>query len=316
MTSMKMPFVAEWLRQRQRWLLIGGLVVIASAVLVALGQVLAAIMAVIVGALWLEIEQHNLRARVLAQQLVQGLISNKIEVPRGAWGELCRAINTITQEQRRQEHLRRPSLHVLAEDQLRVLLEINPAGLETQRVVAVLLVSCGSAQPRANQRRVLGEWQTLAKVTQSLARQHGALLQPCGDAILLAFGALQQRPIEAALVSAITAADALRTELAGVPLAIAITSGSVNVTTLPGLGCCIIGEPVERAMQIKRLALAAPSFHMLCDESAYYALRRYEEPAWRPTEFRIPSDHGQTQVVYGAPVRGAATIRDLNSHIT
>lgn len=304
MTSMKMPIVAAWLRQWQRgvWIVVG--VTGACGLLLALGQVLAAALAVIVGGLLLEIEQRNARTRMLAQRLVVGHGVEKIEVPRGAWGELCRAINTLVQEQRQQEQLRFVAPQPLPEDTLRALLDAAPPGTGTQRVVAVLLVSCIGVQPaRANQRHTLNDWQALAQASQSLAQQHGALLQPCGDAIMLALGALHPCPIDVALASAVAAAQQLRTnwhtDSRRVPLAISITSGVVTVTTLPGLGCCIIGEPVEQAIQIKRLALAAPSYSMLCDESAYFALRR-REATWRPTEFRVASSTGHTQVVYGA----------------
>ncbi len=188
---------------------------------------------------------------------------------------------------------------------MRALIEGTLPGAGKQRMVAILLVSCVGQQPsRRGQHVSVSTWQALANATQSLARQHSALLQPCGDAIMLAFGAFTERPIELSLLAAVSAAEGLRTNWQSVgtaPLAISVTSGSATVTTLPGLGYCVLGAPIEQAIQIERLALTSPYYRLLCDEGAYYALRQHGSSSWRPTEFRIQSVEGRPQVVYGAP---------------
>lgn len=290
--------MAEHDRQRQVQLAaIYTSVLIATVVLLVFGQLLAALLVVIVGALVLEIERRNRRARALAQQLVAGQALEKLEVPTGAWGELCRAINTVVQERRVQEHSR--TTFRLASDRTGQV-------ANDQRTVAVLLVSCVPNHTRtADPESSVMIWRALASATERLAQAHGALLQPCGDAIMLVFGAHGDRPIEDSLLAAEVAAESLsktwRIKQRG-PLAMSMSSGIGVVASLPGLGCCVLGAPVEQAVQIERLALASPYYRLLCDESAYYALRHHGTTTWRPTEFRIRSGDGRAQVVYGSSV--------------
>lgn len=300
---MKVPLAAEWLRQRHgRFITISLSVLAASTMLVALNQVLAALLVVVVGALVLELEQRNARARALAERLVAGQVLEKLEVPRGAWGELCRAINTIVQEQRTQDRLHAAAPHMLADDSVRTLIDGSSAGVGTQRTVAILLVSCmGNPAQATRHRPSVSAWQALAHAAQSVARQHGALLQPCGDAIMLVFGAFTERPLPASLLAALGSSNAVRAawQHTGTALAMSVTTGNVMITTLPGLGCCVIGAPIEHAIQIERLAVASPYYQLLCDETAYYAMRHHYDSLLQPTEFRIQTDNGRPQIVYG-----------------
>ena len=303
--NMDVSRVADWLRQRQsRWLIALG-VTLTVVALMLLGQALASLLAVIVGVLLLELEQRNERTRLLARQLIARQTLEKQEVPQGSWGELCRAINALVQEQRMQDRLRTALPGSLPANGVRAMIKGELCG-DTQRTVAVLLIGgagAGQAQAGRECRPSLAAWQTLANASQLIAQQHGALLQPCGDAIMLVFGAFSEHPVAHSLLAAVAAAEGLRTAWQGHivhPLAFGITSGTVTVTTLPGLGCCVLGSPVEQALHIERLAIASPFYRMLCDETAYYALRRYAHQTWRPTEFRIQSSEGRPQVVYGA----------------
>ncbi|MBC8163763.1 MAG: hypothetical protein H7Z42_21355, partial [Roseiflexaceae bacterium] len=230
-------------------------------------------------------------------RLAAGQTLEKLEVLQGGWGDLCRAINGLVQEQREQERLRIAPTGLAADAQ---------PGAGTQRTVAILLIGCASISPGYGQTRrpSILAWQALANATRQIAQHHGALLQPCGDAIMLVFGTRGERPVDDSLLAAVAAAERLRSawqraDNSGA-LAFSITSGSVTVTTLPGLGCCVLGTPVEQALHIERLALASPFYHTLCDEAAYYALRRQQLQHWQPTEFRIQSPEGRPQVVYGA----------------
>lgn len=306
MRNMKVSGMADRLRQRQlRWI-IALSVTLTALGLMAFGQALASLLAVIVGALLLELEQRNQRARLLAQQLVAGQTLEKLEVPQGAWGELCRAINALVQEQRMQDRLRAASPASLPADGIRAMIEGGLPGGGTQRIVAILLIggaATGLSQAGRDRRPSVQAWQALANASQAIAQRHGALLQPCGDAIMLVFGAFSEQPVDSSLLAAVAAAEGLRMAWRGqatTPLAFSVTSGSVTVTTLPGLGCCVLGSAVEQALQIERLALASPFYRMLCDEAAYYALRRHASQTWRPTEFRIQSSAGRPQIVYGA----------------
>ena len=301
---MKVPLTAEWLRQRHgRFLGISLSMLAASTLLIALNQVLAALLVVVVGALVLELEQRNARARALAERLATRQALEKFEVPRGAWGELCRAINTIVQEQRTHDRLHAATPHTLADDSVRALIDGSSAGMGTQRTVAILLVSCmGSPSQAMRQTRPsVSTWQALAHAAQSTAREQGALLQPCGDAIMLVFGAFAERPLPESLLAALGSGDTLRTawQHTGATLAMSVTTGNVMVTNLPGLGCCVIGAPIEHAIQIERLAVASPFYRLLCDETAYYAIRHHYDSPLHPTEFRIQTDSGRPQIVYG-----------------
>lgn len=302
---MKVSKLAGWVRRREsRWVLVCVSGIAAAALFAAIGQPIAAALVVIVGVLLLDIEQRNARVRHLAQHLVLGHPLEKLEVPRGAWGELCRAINTMVQEQRLQEKLRASGAASLPEAGVRALFDGSLPGGGSQRTAAVLMVSClGPTVRRSPLHPPISAWQALADSAQATAQQYGALLQPCGDAIMLVFGAFTDLTPEVSLLAAVSAADSLRASWRGSPLALSITSGVVAITSLPGLGYCAIGDPVEQAVQIERIALSSSSYGMLCDMSAYYALRRHAQHPWQPTEFRIQSRDGHPQIVYGMPTR-------------
>jgi hypothetical protein len=291
-----------------RFILLGIALVIGSIGLIAVGQPLAALLVVIVGVLLADIEHRNARTRALAQHIVTGESLEKLEVPAGAWGDLCRAINRLVQEQRLQARLRTIAPQTLPDDGVRAFIDGTLPSAGETRAVAVLMLSCSSGPRRLESRgrhSALAAWQLLADATQRVAYQHNAMLQPCGDAIMLVFGAFAERPLELTLRDALDAAESLREwwresdSTLGKLLAISVTSGPALVTTLPGLGCCVLGSPVEQAIQIERLALTSPYYRLLCDESSYYTLRRDSDNTWRPTEFRIQSGEGRAQVVYG-----------------
>src|SRR5919202_473212 len=56
----------------------------------------------------------------------------------------------------------------------------------------------------------LAAWQALALAAQAAAEQYGALLQPCGDAVMLVFGAFEDRPSRQSLHDALAAADLIQ----------------------------------------------------------------------------------------------------------
>src|SRR6185312_1743070 len=88
---------------------------------------------------------------------------------------------------------------------------LAPAG--ERRLTAILLVSYAGrigADRERGQRATLTAWRALAHEAHQQAQDHGALLQPCGDAIMLAFGAFREQPIGASLGAALAAAEALR----------------------------------------------------------------------------------------------------------
>src|SRR5262249_40952820 len=126
-------------------------------------------------------------------------------------GELGRAVNGLMQAQRVQERRRALLPAPLPAEALQVLLggQLSTAG--EPRMAAMLLVSCADcAAHERNQRAALIAWRALAQDAYDLAQRHGALLQPCGGAILLAFGAFVDQPIGESLRAALAAAETLQ----------------------------------------------------------------------------------------------------------
>jgi hypothetical protein len=78
-----------------------------------------------------------------------------------------------------------------------------------------------------------------------------------------------------------------------------MASGTALVAMLPGLGYCVLGAPVDQVLTLGRLALGTPAFRLLCDESAYFALRRNAPQGWSLTSLRLPGEAGKPQPVYG-----------------
>src|SRR5919204_267558 len=59
-------------------------------------------------------------------------------------------------------------------------------------------------------RAALVAWQALAHAAQEEAQRHGALFQPCGDAVMLAFGAFEEQPAGESLRAALAVAESLQ----------------------------------------------------------------------------------------------------------
>jgi class 3 adenylate cyclase len=274
--------------------------------LVIVGQPVAAGLIPLIAGLLLVIEQRNARAQALARLIDARQMIDKLEVPPGAWGDLSRAINGLMQERRVEQRIRSLSAAALPNDAIEALLNGGLRRAAEPRHVAVLLVSFGGAHQLNPPARhaALQAWQALADAARQQAHMHDALLQPCGDTIMLVFGAFSDRPADAALHAALGAANALRriwSDIgvgAGKPLAISLAAGPALIAMLPGLGCCVLGTPVEQALQIERFALSAPHNRLLCSESAYYVLRRANGTGWSPTEYRALGSDGKTHVVY------------------
>ena len=137
------------------------------------------------------------------------------------------------------------------------------------------------------------------------AQRHGALLHPCGDAIMLAFGAFEEQSSGETLRTALAAAESLQRSWrdgaikAGGPLILSLASGRALAMALPGLGYCVLGAPVEQAVQLQHLARHARRLGLVCSEGVYYALRHANGAGWQPTELRIPLVGRPPQVVYG-----------------
>jgi class 3 adenylate cyclase len=278
----------------------------AAALLIWAGQLAAAALLALIVLLVRAIERRDQRAQALARLIADDQQSEKIEVPDGAWGELTRAVNGLLQERRVAERLRQALPAPLPLTAVHSLLggELMTAG--QSRPVAVLLVSAPARAPaweHGVRRGALVAWQALAQAAHEAAQRYGALLQPCGDAVMLVFGAFEERPAHESLRDALAAAALLqRGWLAysehGASLSLALASGYALAVALPGLGFCVVGGPVEHAVSLQQLAVHARRFGLMCSEEAYQSLRRDQSGAWQPTDLRVSIANRPPQVVY------------------
>jgi class 3 adenylate cyclase len=292
-------------RYLRRAALISGLAAI--ALLVWLHQPVGAALIPLVGLLLRKIERRNQFAHALAQQLAAGELAEKLEVSSGGWGELSRAVNGLLQEQRVQQRLRLALPAPLPQEAMRALLGGTLPTSGKPRMTAVLLVSYAhQALEQAEHAQTTASlaWQALACAAQQEAQRHGALLHPCGDAIMLAFGAFEEQSSGQSLRSALATADTLLRSWCpggstiGGPLILSLASGPALALALPGLGYCVVGAPVEQAVQLQHLAQRAGRQGLVCSEGVYYALRNAKDAGWQPTELRMPLPNRSPQIVY------------------
>jgi class 3 adenylate cyclase len=286
--------------------------ILTSLVCVWFGQFVAAALVPALALLLHALRERDQRARALALRIADGRTGEKVEVPGGAWGELARAINGLLQERRVERRLREALPEPLPLEAVQSLLggELMTEG--KSRPVAVLLVGAPVRAPaweRGVRHTGLAAWQALAREAHAAAQRYGALLQPCGDAVMLVFGAFEERTTRESLRDALDAADLIQrswrvADEGGPPLALALSSGYALTAALPGLGFCVVGTPVEQAVGLQQLATRARRFGLLCGEEAYQALRRdshaLRQPgaAWQPTDLRVSVANRPPQVVY------------------
>jgi class 3 adenylate cyclase len=279
----------------------GVALLIAAGLLLWLGQVAGAALLPMIGFLLLMLSRRDQRAREIARRIADGQFDQKLEVRHGAWGELDRAVNGLLQEQRIEDRLRAAQPAPLPKAAVLALLGGELPSEGERRMVAVLVASCATRAPllhERGQRAALQAWQALAHTAHELARHHGALLQPCGDAVMLVFGAFVEQSIGESLQAAQAAAEQLRTDWHGSPLALSLTIGSSLAAALPGLGFYVVGAPIGEAIELQQVARASRHYGLVCGESVYHALRQAPGGPWQPTELRLPAQRQGSQVIY------------------
>jgi class 3 adenylate cyclase len=293
------------LQYRIRFAALISICVIAGLVLILIGQFAALALLPLIVLLLLALDRRDRRAQALAARIADERQFDKLEVPHGAWGELARAVNGLLQERRVEQRLRAALPSPLPLEAVQSLLGGDLAAGGQSRAVAVLLISAPVRAPaweHGLRRDGLAAWQALALVAQEAAQQHGALLQPCGDAVMLVFGAFEDRPARESLRQALAAAALLqrswRANATPAPLALALATGHALAAALPGMGFCVVGAPVEQAVGLQQLAARARRSGLLCSEEAYHAFRRDDGAAWQPTDLRVSVANRPPQVVY------------------
>lgn len=289
-----------------RTLTIAGVFGVAAGLLIWAGQFAAVALVPLVFVLLRAIEARDQRAQSLALRLANADQVAKVEVPGGAWGDLARAVNGLLQERLVEQHMREALPAPLPLEAVQSLLGGDLLTQGQSRQVAVLLISAPVRAPAWEQgvrRAGVAAWQSLARAAHDTAQQYGALLQPCGDALMLVFAAFDERPVQASLHDALAAAAQIeqrwQADMAHVsPLALVLSSGYALAAALPGLGFSVVGAPVEQAVGLQQLALRARRFGLLCSEEAYQALRPGHGAEWQPTDLRVSLANRPPQVVY------------------
>ena len=270
------------------------------------GQLAASALIPLVALLAHAIERRDQRSQALARRIADRQDVEKIEVPSGAWGALARAVNGLLHERLLEQRLREALPAPLPIEAVHSLLGGDLLTQGQSRQVAVLLVGAPVRAPAWDQgvrRSGLVAWQALAHAAHDIAQGYGALLQPCGDAVMLVFGAFDDRTSSEALREALGAAEQLQrawqaTFVGAGPLALALASGYALAAALPGLGFCVVGAPVEQAVGLQQLALRARRSGLMCSEESYRSLRREQAAGWQPTDLRVSIANRPPQMVY------------------
>src|SRR6187401_204579 len=185
------------------------LFLIAGFVFILIGQFAALALLPPITVLLLALHRRDRRAQALAARIADDRQFDKLEVPHGPWGDLARAVNGLLQERRVEQRLRSALPSPLPLEAVQSLLGGDLAAGGQSRPVAVLLVGAPVRAPaweHGVRRGGLAAWQALALTAQQVAQQHGALLQPCGNAVMLVFGAFEDRPARESLRQALAAA--------------------------------------------------------------------------------------------------------------
>lgn len=304
-----LPWNIPSYRPGRRLLCYAGAFLVGIFLLIWLEQPIGLVLLLPIALLLIAIEQRDQRALMLAHRIASGRLTEKLEVQRGAWGELHRSVNGLLQERRIQQRICTALPMPLPQEAIQALLGGQlPDGRMTQ-VAAVLLISYTGRPPNNDEqacKTTLVAWQALAHAAQDEAQRHGALLQPCGDAILLAFGAFEEQHIGETLRAALDVADALQATWQqrgigiGGPLVLSLSVGHALAMLLPGLGYCLFGMPVEQAVHLHHTVRQSPHAGLVCSEGVYYALRRTSNDHWQPTELRPASPNSPPLIVYYA----------------
>ncbi len=296
------PFHGHW------WRIVIILILLPTCVVLIIfvpELVVPLILLVLVHLLWERVRiiyaMHDLAARIAA-----GNYNTKIEVQEGAWGALCHAVNTLLQQQRLYQHTR-SLLPFLPADVVARLPGSAHSPDGTPRMLTILVV--GYTETLGSQTDVthshIQALQRLSLIIQQQAELHNALLERCGDLILLAFGVFDEAPRTKTLRSALHTMHVLRRawdhRSPRGALTFSLASGDALAVALPGLGYTVIGSPVIHALQLQHLAITHPEYALLCSEEAYMTLRRLDNTNWLSTGLRMPYPGQPPQLVYALP---------------
>lgn len=218
------------------------------------GHYVTTVLVLTLAALFYRLKQLERKARSLAQR-IRDRQASKIEVQEGVWGELSRAVNGLLQDQRISQHVQAIQPQPIPNNALQAMLN-GSIELEKQknRLVAVLVVG----NPQLNDKTPdLPAWQVLGQICYDAAQQNNALLQPCGNALLLAFGCFEDQSISQSLQALVESIEYINQQWQQAgnqeQLSYNICQGPATTTLLPGLGYSLCGAPINEALGLWQL---------------------------------------------------------------
>lgn len=239
----------------------------------------------------------------LTMHIASGQPLSKIEVQEDALGALCHAVNNVLQQQRLYHHTQ-ALLPTLPTRATATLCRTHVPDEGISHTVTILVVGYTRATPRqpAATDQHIQALRNLSAVIQEQIETHHALLERYGDLFLMAFGAFDTIPLTTTNRQALQTAQALRqTWNSNSPrggLTFSLANGSALALVLPGLGYTMIGAPLQQALHIHQIALAHPSYSLLCSEECYVTLRHTIDTAWIVLPPRVLSPDQCDQAVY------------------
>jgi hypothetical protein len=288
----------QWPAQHWR---IGLLLVSALAALALLvrGQLLALALVLALSLLLGDRMRTRAWLRRIARRIEQRQPLAKLEVGRGTWGQLSRAINGLMQEQHSLLHRARLQPRALPTAALEYLYDETVPDEGWEREVAVLALGTREQGVPRHER-----WLLLAELATAEAEHHQALLLPCASGLQLVFGAVREQQLAVSLGRALSAAQTIAERYGEVTHsrpAAGLASGVVLATLAGGLGFSVVGTPVEQALALQQLALQRGAAQLLCDERDYLRLSQGSlNPA--AARQRPARSHALAEGVYGLPL--------------
>ncbi|MEM8531211.1 MAG: hypothetical protein AAGF95_10240 [Chloroflexota bacterium] len=222
------------------------------------------------------------RLRNLAQQLRYHQSLQKFEIPRGEWGNVYRALNNVTQARRVQQRVHSRLMPSLPADAVAMLMDEGNGGhaSDVRNVVVLSIRYTASKQQREDLQSSFDRWREFVCLVQQFGQQYNALIQPCGDGYLLVFGGFQNQPIGSLLQTVIQVAEELQQRWSqdqmsyAMPLHMYLTSGSVLIATVPGVGCCVFGPAVQQMSSVDDWIPCGSDSQLMCCVDTYRLLQQ------------------------------------------
>lgn len=266
---------------------IGGSLLIGT--LLWLNQPLAALLVPFIMLLLVMQSLRQGRVRTLARQLMYHQSLQKFEIPRGEWGDVYRALNSVTQSRRVQQRVYSRFMPDLPADAMAMLIdEGNMHASDMRNVVVLSIRYTANKQQRQDLHDSFDQWREFVGFAQQCGQRYNALIQPCGDGYMLVFGAFQEQPTGLLVQTVIKVAEELEQQWSqckagAIPLHMYLTSGPVLIATVPSVGCCVFGPPVQKVTSVDEWIPCGVNSQLVCcaDTSVWL---QHIQPIMRETD--------------------------------